>query len=763
MQPNFYLSGTYKKQDCPIALLEYKDYVMENYIKLNDYLDSINENKEREFEKLDYIHRSGTYKNTLVTGVYNSDNGYVFPVWENYDYPFFYWRDILITDKVSPYLSEYPLFYQHRLQYDLYSEYGNPENNIKIHKNGTELVDQKTYMLEYGNCSIDASGNPFLSYYYDPSLIYTWSKIKPTGVNFRTRVLLPYTPDYDNYYDIEYDAYIKGSVIKRKELINRKPIYAQNNHYSFTTSGIQLSNSSSLLQKIKPSGYLYLQKTYDSRIFFKDFDTVVKSSGNSNWNLTLNPGKFVVTSGIFYSDNTVYNIPKIYENYIISGEHPTIINQNVIKTTKFPLVVTASGYPSYRVLDGLNLRINGELLESGYIQSLDEEKGFIQLNRNLNKTDLVDIDYTVSYANNFPIRNLDLNPKNFNQFCLPNDNVSLAITPMGDDMSLAYYFQVGENFGSDTMPIMSQTYSFNVVPGKNYHISGLMCVSQGILDYGYGIYLTVSNMDILNDVNGSSIDLFDDTPPVEIDEEIHSLLIDINGITTSNILSITLFAWSYYFFGPQFARWGTDEYTGVEIWTDELDNSNPSGIIFFRTSENQKANFTQDTYGWDGSLVATEYISGIIDTNAKLIADITYKSTPKDIIDITDCRRLGGGLDTNLDSKESDWYSDRGKWDGEILQSNSAIMIQIPSGVINYFIEKFSTNGTFTEENYNEQILLGTDPSGVLSELGFSDLKYYNAVKSANRYIIDTVERYLPVGTEYILCDENQNLLNLML
>lgn len=612
--PEFFLSGTYQDHNCPIGLVEYKPYNLKNYIKLSDYVEYISENKERFQERLDSIH-ANTTRIPNATGFYDADNIYVYPIVTNEDYIYFRPSSFLISDITSPYIEDFPLFYEHRFMFDMYSEQKNPDNYIKIRRNGKDLINEKSYILEYGNYNLTESGN-----LNDRNII--WNRTKVEGNYFRCRVLLPYDQDYLQYYDIEYDAYINGNIVKRTELINRKPIYEEGYHYNVTPSGIELVVG--LDNGIRPSGYIYLQKEYTSRIFFKPYDNYLSPSGNTNinWYLTLNPGQFVQLSGIFIDENKYFYIPKEDSFIIISGEQPNIYNQNVFKTTKFPIYIYSSGYPSYSLTSGITININNEELETKYIDSWDTEKGFIRLNKNVTTSDIITADYQINTQENYMIRNLDLNPKNTLEFKLLDEGVSFALGPSG-------YF--------------------------------------------------------------------------------------------------------------------------------------PSGLAFFPTIKNPNGDFNIETSGWKTSTDSTVSLSGIFDTQSVLIGEIIYKSLPKDLVNIVDCRRLGGGLKPNSYADEDSWYYDIGKWDGEIMQSNSSLIIQIPSGVKNYFISKFYEHGSFIEENYNEQILLGTDPSGVLNSIGFNDLKYYNAVKEANKHIIDCIERYLPVGTEYVILDESYNIWNMLI
>lgn len=612
MLPEIQFSGTYQDKDCPIAMLEYKPYNLGNYVDFSDYTKFIPENKARDYEKLTFI-ISGTIG--IASG--SPTNIYLYPVNDNLDHYLLNKDAFLVTDKVCPDIPDYPLFYQHRLQYDLYSDQKNPEKYIKVRKNGKSLLDEKTYVLEYGNVSLTQSG------ILDRQDV-TWNRIKSTGNYARTRVLLPYDNDYMSYFDIEYDAFINSGVQRRVELINRSGLYNEGVHYNMTTSGVLLLPGDTNYPR--PSGDIYLQKRYDSEIFFKPFDEVLTPSGESNWYLTMNPGKIVSMSGIINTGNIDYWMPNDTGTYIfMSGEHPQLYNQNVFKTTKFPLYVNTSGYPTYTLISGISFHVNEELLDNKYIQSIDVEKGFIQTKINFNTTDTISVDYKVNSRENFVLRNMDLNPKHFNQFNAVNDGISIAIVPTG--------------------------------------------------------------------------------------------------------------------------------------WTGYA----PTGIIYYRTLDNLDGDFTKITYGWSGGFASGTTTSGVIDPNAILLAEIVYKNIPTDIISISDCRRLGGGLKSNKDTKESEWYYDRGKWDGEILQSNSAIAIQIPSGVINYFIGKFYDNGSFTEENYNEEILQGADPSGTFDTLDFKNLKYYNAVKEAHKYITETIERYLPASTSYVIMDDTYKLINMLI
>jgi hypothetical protein len=134
----------------------------------------------------------------------------------------------------------------------------------------------------------------------------------------------------------------------------------------------------------------------------------------------------------------------------------------------------------------------------------------------------------------------------------------------------------------------------------------------------------------------------------------------------------------------------------------------------------------------------------------------SINSLTDNMIKTTDIRRDGGYTPNDVIMDASGWrgFSDIGYFDGEAFPQAGSILIQIPSGIYS------NIEGIFKTDVYDVEI---PQYSLDYEKLVGNDTTKYNSkeqqVKMAtDKYIKDTIERYLPVGVNYIIVDENFNI-----
>jgi len=126
---------------------------------------------------------------------------------------------------------------------------------------------------------------------------------------------------------------------------------------------------------------------------------------------------------------------------------------------------------------------------------------------------------------------------------------------------------------------------------------------------------------------------------------------------------------------------------------------------------------------------ATDWVDQNIPTTAQLIGRISLNTIPPDSIETTDIRRRGGGILKRTEARQSEsiHYADIAKWDGKFLPAAYGLVIQIPQAILTRLVESYEEEGHTTEQA-NDQALA---------------------------YLKSVIERYMPVGANYVLVDEN--------
>lgn len=194
-----------------------------------------------------------------------------------------------------------------------------------------------------------------------------------------------------------------------------------------------------------------------------------------------------------------------------------------------------------------------------------------------------------------------------------------------------------------------------------------------------------------------------------------------------------------------------------------------SNLVMYHLNENTYGDFTGGTTNgwavsafpfqmWGGVPVYPEaWASGVIPSGSRFVGSISVNVTPEENLDLVDVRRTGGFDETQLVRDVSGWrgYSDVGYWNGESLPMGNLIVIQIPSGVYDNIYEVFES-----DETLQASPLRNTEEYAKLIDKKANDTYSTSQMVSqaTNKYIKDTIERYLPAGTQYVVVDEDMNM-----
>ena len=388
----------YSLGDCPISVIEYEGFSPNKIINIRSRENDIYENT------IDF-HKSETL-------IYNGSN---YPI-KHYPYSSTYNDRLqyLITDRDN-------LFYQYELLFNAWSSVSGVV--IKnIYKNNEVIIDKKDYKIQYSYDLLSNSSSRYSN--------TTWSDIKSKDTH-RVRVLLPFDfSSKKDFYTIDYDKVLYGIKTYQKELIELRSIY-NTNDYEITSSGLNIINGSNL----NHNGLsLNIIKDPSKRIQPLDIVTLkgqhsYLSDKDAQWKLRLNIGAMYTSSGFYTgSSKQLYNIENVYTSTPISLTNikPSTVNKNIIQVKETPIYINESvyTYPSYRIdvyeknNSGLfdiagkfAIDINGITRDDIKIKSIDREKGFIELNTNLNTTDEVELSFYLSNSGFIILENLELNPK----------------------------------------------------------------------------------------------------------------------------------------------------------------------------------------------------------------------------------------------------------------------------------------------------------------------------------------------------------------
>lgn len=395
----------YNIGDCPIVAIEYDGFSPNKIINIKSKENAIYENTI-DFHKVEFLEFSGEYP--------LSSKHYVFH--EAYGDKIQY----LITDQFSDSQNGKPLFYQYELLFDTYSTISGVV--IKnIYKNNEIKIDKTEYKIQY---SVDTLADENLRYSDT-----VWGEVTPSKTH-RVRLLLPYYfASISDFFTVEYDKYIYGSQSYQKELIEIKPLYSKTD-YELSSEGLTLTESS----KIAENKSIAIIKDPNSRINPLDIITIkgenlYLSDKISQWKLRLNLGSFYVPPGIYNTTSGYfYNLEQTAETNVIAVTNikPFQINSNILQVKEVPIYIdeTLYSYPLYKIdtyhknteelIDQSGkfaIDVNGQTRDDIKIKSIDRQKGFIELDTELNSTDEIDLYFYINNSGFLLLENLELNPK----------------------------------------------------------------------------------------------------------------------------------------------------------------------------------------------------------------------------------------------------------------------------------------------------------------------------------------------------------------
>ena len=543
--------------------------------------------------------------------------------------------NLLITDQATE--SKYvdhaiPLYYAYELMYDHYSpESTYPEGFITIRKNGETTISTDAYRVDTRE-NLVVSGR----YSSDNTGGFQWSSQPVSGNVITARVLLPMRETDDSFYTVEYNRNMNTGVTNYwSELIDEQPMYLEDLDYVITPSSITIPYSNTrivsgnaIYVQIDPASFVKLRTpTYTSDLY-----------KTKRWEFGISTGGFRGLSGVlnngglnFYceSDINVTSIPN-------EDEQGVVLPPNILRVSHYPMITPSSNAPrpGYVFTDVIpNLFINGQQANSK-IKSVDATRGFIMMDKNLNTSDKVTVDYNHDNSKLMVVRNLDLNP----MFTTTGSFIDIAASGLG-----------------------------------------IAIVPSGTVFY-------------------------DSTP-------------------------------------------------ATKTW---------SNIALYNLADNPYGDFTTPVVGWGASALdmdtlGNDLASGVIPSGSKFLGSITVNMSPEEHLDIVDVRRTGGYDADDIvgyAGNYTQWrgYSDIGFWDGEALPLAGTVIIQIPSVVHANITEIFNNNDNLQVEptQYPEDLAKVIDQD--VSE-NFS--KEQIVTKAVNKYIRDTIEKYLPAGTLYLVVDEN--------
>lgn len=389
-------------RDCPIAALEFKGFSPNKIINIIPHSDDIYENTE-EFFTVEELEK--TTSGNFPLEHYSFDNVYS----SNINY--------LVTNLTTEKQEKVPLFYQYELLYDAWiQEDGDP---ITIYKNNETIVDKNKYSIQYSYDLVDTNSR------YSTT---DWGPINLSGRIHRLRILLPYSANNPNdFYIVSYKKHIYGAVTDQRELISLVSLYDESD-FTVTSSGVVLTPSSRISSS---TNTIYISKDPRERIFpMGIYPPTFQSDEVMSWSMCLNPGTAFIPSGEF--SGTPAKAYKLTNKYIeetpiaVTYVRPLFISDDVIGVRQTPMELDLSEfvYPTYTIgmydradldlvtTDGkIAISVNGASVPGLKILSIDKEKGFIQVNKILNTTDEVELDYYLDQSGHIIVRNFELNPK----------------------------------------------------------------------------------------------------------------------------------------------------------------------------------------------------------------------------------------------------------------------------------------------------------------------------------------------------------------
>jgi len=539
---------------------------------------------------------------------------------------------LLVTDKtINSTYSNYdtPLFTQYQLMYDHFSnDPFFPEGFITIRRNNETIVSPDSYIVETRN-------NPTESGRYNAGISggNAWVSNLTSGNIKTVRTLLQTQKNDKAFYTIEYNKYNKGSTSEYwSELIDEVPLYDQDDSYTITSSSIIVSDNSLL------SSGIPIFVTRDPRRFVKlNFNNSTSDKyKDKTWDFSFNHGNFNIHNGISSSGFIYYNTNYDTDDAKLADQVCKVTTPTIVKVPYAPILESSGTYPTYdfsKVVE--RMTVNGTIV-SGNILSIDTQGGYIKMNRPVDQSDEVIVDYYYDNTQTMVVKNANLNPM--------------------------------------------------------YSTSGVIDVAAS----GLGVAIVPSGTDFTNVDTGD---------PVDADDWSNIALYNLSDVEFNNFSSSNVTGWA----------------------------ASPES---FESLE-------------DGGGLA----SGIIPSGSKFIGSFTANGVSPDSINLVDIRRTGGYKNSDIQRQDvSGWrnYADVGFMDGEPMPFAGIVIIQIPR-FVKANIEKIF------EADRDLEIPSVDLPRDALeaSDLSITNTREKAVQQAANKYIIDTVERYIPIGTKYIIVDEN--------
>lgn len=402
--PELRINNTVDDRACPIAALEYAGFSQNKIISLVSKEDDVYENTASFY--------------TVETLIRNANDN-CFPL-KHYSYVTnasnLANKDYLITDLTTVDQSNTPLFYQYELMYDAHIT--EDASALSVYKSNETLISKKDYVIQYSYDLISESGR------YTAT---TWGPRDTSEVVHRVRLLLPIDLSSPEFYTVEYNKLLYGGISNQRELIELETIY-DNTDFNVTSSGVLISASSNLSTTTQ---VLHIVKDPTKRLVTVGIEPPVYQYDDINsWYLRLNAGSFYTASGemsgseeLFYLLGNPYNPNPVP----ITNVRPASISDDIIKVDQTPIFVEdskyiyASGYlietydsvsttltdPSGKI----GIEVNGMGVPELKIVSIDRPRGYIQLNKTLNPTDIIVLNFYADQTRHVVVNNLELNPK----------------------------------------------------------------------------------------------------------------------------------------------------------------------------------------------------------------------------------------------------------------------------------------------------------------------------------------------------------------
>jgi hypothetical protein len=407
----------------PLFYYSTRNITPDSTLNITDMSDTIPENNPLLSEYIELTHAiSGS------NGVIHTNSG-LYPVEDRFiGLPS---GSLIVTDRTigSKNSSDLiPLYYEYEPMYDVYSpDYTAPEGFMSIRRNSDTVVNPRSYTVERREYPVESG-----RYASGSTSGWIWSTSILSGNIITTRLLLPIRISYDNYYTVEYNKHLGGTVSDyTEELIDEKRLYYENTDYTITSSGVLLSGT-----KIKNGSKLYIQKSPDSYIRIRYPGGSLDAYKTKEWEFSVSVGNFRIASGvassgvdyICYSDLTVS--PETQE--II----PELRSNNILRVPHFPIAPSSGIYSTYDFTDVITrVSVNGRE-QQNEVTSIDTNGGYVMLAQKIKVSDNTTIDYKYDYRRVVVGRNLQLNPTISSSGVIQfvTHGVGLCVVPSGTSL-----------------------------------------------------------------------------------------------------------------------------------------------------------------------------------------------------------------------------------------------------------------------------------------------------------------------------------------